>query len=254
MRQKQLVIFLDIDGTLYTTTNGTPKENIEAIRQVREQGHMVLLNTGRSYGNIPDEIMEGIPLDGFVSALGSDVRFQGEKLFTQALSQEQLRRIIEFHLEDGRYCVLEGEDDVFAINPRKKDRKKLVTSPDDFDELYSGSRISILAVHGEVSERERELFGDEFYFVEHPGYYECALKGCNKATGMEVVLDHLGKTAQDTIAMGDSMNDLDMLEYAGFSIAMENAVEEVKKACDAVTRTVNEGGVALALREHVLGN
>jgi HAD superfamily hydrolase (TIGR01484 family) len=251
-RQKQYVIFLDIDGTLYTSANGIPQENIEVIRQVREQGHLVLINTGRSYGYIPDVILESVPLDGFVSALGSDVRFRGEKLYTAALSQEQLRKVVQFYMEEGKRCTLEGEDDVFVINPRKQDGKIPITSLDDFDKLYPESRINIFTSLGRVTDRERELFGDDFYFVEHPGYYEGALKGNSKSRGMEIVLNHLGMTARDCIAMGDSMNDYDMLKYAGFGIAMEDSPEKLKEISDAVTKTADEGGVAAALREFVL--
>jgi hydroxymethylpyrimidine pyrophosphatase-like HAD family hydrolase len=59
-------------------------------------------------------------------------------------------------------------------------------------------------------------------------------------------------TAQDCIAMGDSMNDYDMLKYAGISIAMEDSPEKLIAISDAVAKTADEGGVADALREFVL--
>ena len=61
MRSKRYAIFIDIDGTLYTSANGTPKVNIEAIKRVREKGHLVFINTGRSYGYIPEEIIRMCP-------------------------------------------------------------------------------------------------------------------------------------------------------------------------------------------------
>jgi hydroxymethylpyrimidine pyrophosphatase-like HAD family hydrolase len=60
-------------------------------------------------------------------------------------------------------------------------------------------------------------------------------------------------TMEDSIAIGDSLNDLDMLELAGFSIAMEDSPDEVIKVSDAVTKTADKGGVAAALYKYVLG-
>ena len=201
---------------------------------------------------IPDVILESVPVDGFVCALGSDVRFRGKQLYSAALSQEQLRKVVQFYLEEKKYCILEGEDDVFVINPRKQSSKIPITSPDDFEKLYPGSLINIFTIPGRITDRERELFGDDFFFVEHPDFFEGALKGNSKSRGMEVILNHLGMTAQDCIAMGDSMNDYDMLKYAGISIAMEDSPEKLIAISDAVAKTADEGGVADALREFVL--
>ncbi|HHT64944.1 MAG: HAD family hydrolase [Caldicoprobacterales bacterium] len=251
-RQKPYVIFLDIDGTLYTTEAGIPQENIDAIHQVRQEGHMVLVNTGRSYANIPVSIMESVPLDGAVSALGSDVRIGGEQLHSCIFSPDQLYMITEYFLSEKRYCVLEGEEEVFVINPRKVDSKVPISSPDDFVTLYPNARINILAARGVVTDREKELFGDDFFHYQHDRYYECALRGNSKSRGMEMIMNHLGLTRQDSIAIGDSLNDVDMLQYAGLSIAMEDAHDKVKEVCDAITYTAEQAGVAAALRKYVL--
>ena len=98
----------------------------------------------------------------------------------------------------------------------------------------------------------KELLGMNSILWKHPEYYEAALKG-NKSSGMERILKHLGMTMEDSIAIGDSLNDLDMLELAGFSIAMEDSPDEVIKVSDAVTKTADKGGVAAALYKYVLG-
>jgi Cof subfamily protein (haloacid dehalogenase superfamily) len=255
LKQKRYAIFIDIDGTLYTSANGTPKENIEAIRKARQEGHMVFINTGRSYGNIPEEILEAITLDGYISALGCDIRFQGKQLYSVALSKKQLRSVAEYYLKEDKFCLLEGEEDVFVINPLKNRKNRIeITSSDDFEKLYPESRVNIFACRGSMSDEEKELFKDEFNFVEHPAYYEFVLKGNNKARGMDIILNHIGLSLKDSIAIGDSMNDFDMLEHAGFSIAMEDSPEEVIEICDAVTKSADDAGVAAALRKYISGN
>lgn len=252
-REKPYVIFLDIDGTLYTTAVGVPRENIDVIHQVRQEGHMVLVNTGRSYANIPAGLMESVPLDGFVSALGSDVRFRGEQLFSCSFSQDQLLMITEYFLSENKFCILEGEETVFVINPAKDDDKLPITSPDDFEKLYPNTKVNILAARGEVTSRQKKLFGDDFFFYQHGHYYECALKGNSKSRGMEMVMNHLCLNRENSIAIGDSLNDVDMLKYAGFGIAMEDGHEKALKVSDAITSTVEQAGVAAALRKYILG-
>jgi hydroxymethylpyrimidine pyrophosphatase-like HAD family hydrolase len=81
---------------------------------------------------------------------------------------------------------------------------------------------------------------------------ELSLRGVHKATGIEVVIAHLGIPREATVALGDGYNDVEMLAHVGLGIAMGNAPEEVRAVADAVTGTPEEGGVHEALRRHGL--
>ena len=74
----------------------------------------------------------------------------------------------------------------------------------------------------------------------------------DKGKGLMHLAEHLGLDASDTIAFGDSSNDLSMLRAAGIGVAMGNASEEVKSACDAVTLTNDQDGVAAYLEQLLL--
>jgi Cof subfamily protein (haloacid dehalogenase superfamily) len=250
---KQFAIFIDIDGTLYSDS-GIPQENIDVIREVREANHYVFVNTGRSYAHIPDVVFDTVPLDGAVSALGAYARFRDSVLHNSHLSHDQLRMVSEHFLSEGRTCFMEGDEKVFVIHPRHDSSMIPINSSDDFDRLYPDSNVHIFLTRGKMTDRERELFQDEFLCIEHETYYECALKGNSKSRGMEIIVDHLGLPIENCIAIGDSLNDMDMMKHAGFSIAMDNALDEVKKASDFVTKSVDEAGVAFALRKYVLKN
>ena len=249
--EKQHVIFIDIDGTLLSKT-GVPQENLEAIQEVREAGHLVLLNTGRSYANIPEDILSGIPLDGVVSALGADVRYQDEVLHSALIDTKKLLEIATYFQSADRTLIFEGDEQVYVINHTPDSYLKPGMFSEEFFSSHASSRVHVIAAPGMMTERERELFQDEFFILEHDHYYECVLKGNSKSYGMKIIMDHLGLSMEDSIAIGDSLNDLDMLEHAGFSIAMDDALDTVKEACDAVTTTAEEAGVAVALRKYVL--
>ena len=69
------------------------------------------------------------------------------------------------------------------------------------------------------------------------------INGINKATGMERYLKAAGIAREDSIAVGDGPNDLQMMEYAGIGIAMGNAREEVKERADMVTSSIDDDGI-----------
>ena len=81
--------------------------------------------------------------------------------------------------------------------------------------------------------------------LEGMGEYagEIGINGINKATGMERYLNAVGIVREDSIAVGDGPNDLQMMEYAGIGIAMGNAREEVKERADMVTSSINNDGI-----------
>ena len=74
----------------------------------------------------------------------------------------------------------------------------------------------------------------------------------HKASGIEQVTEHLGIARRDTLAIGDSDNDLEMLRHAGVGIAMGNAPDAVKAIADEVTGRVDEDGLHAAFVRHGL--
>ena len=73
--------------------------------------------------------------------------------------------------------------------------------------------------------------------------------GCSKSRAMNYAMEFLGIPFEQSIAMGDSMNDFDMIEKAGIGVAMGNAVPEIKDIADMITDDVNSAGVASALEK-----
>ena len=78
-------------------------------------------------------------------------------------------------------------------------------------------------------------------------YLEIMNSAATKAKAIQFMEQHLGISAEQVIAFGDNFNDLDMLQYAGLSIAMGNAPDAIKQAAKEVTATNNEDGIALVL-------
>jgi HAD superfamily hydrolase (TIGR01484 family) len=85
------------------------------------------------------------------------------------------------------------------------------------------------------------------YVVGWTAWLDLAPLGVNKASGLEYVARELGVDARDVLAIGDGRNDIEMLRWAGRGVAMEQAIEVVHDAADAVTGTVYDDGVAQEL-------
>ena len=107
--------------------------------------------------------------------------------------------------------------------------------------LYYNAPFPVAKVHADLV----PYFDTVAISLEGMGEYagEIGINGINKATGMERYLKAVGIAREDSIAVGDGPNDLQMMEYAGIGIAMGNAREEVKERADMVTSSINNDGI-----------
>ena len=96
------------------------------------------------------------------------------------------------------------------------------------------------------------LFSDEITVFQFEHYADCVIKGLNKAKGIEKVLEITGIRRENTIAIGDSGNDYDMINYAGIGVAMGNSEPKIIEAADFVTDTNYNCGVAKAIEKFLL--
>jgi hypothetical protein len=96
-------------------------------------------------------------------------------------------------------------------------------------------------------------YGDRLHITRSKPYFlEVMHCEANKAKALEVIARHYGIERQEVMAIGDSYNDLEMIEWAGLGVAMGNAFKSIKDAADFVTASNDEEGVAEALRKFVL--
>ncbi len=253
-------VFLDIDGTLLLG-GVLPEKNITAISKAQLRGHKILLNTGRSYSFIPWDRFSEIRFDGVCAGCGSHVVIGGDVCRSVAVDREFVKSAVRFYLERGRSVFFEGESACFWVNPHKGEsaNKMLgaghyrcyeVTRPEQFDSEFSGERISKFTYwEPGMTREEHEFWSRELRVIEHPAYAESVIYGCDKAVAMRVALERLGIPRERSIAMGDSANDTEMLEYAGISVAMGNATPETRAICSFVSTDAADGGVAYALEE-----
>lgn len=152
--------------------------------------------------------------------------------------------------------LLDGEHSVHPIMSREVERLRQAGFP--IHELSQEGEpdfvkfVTFLGAGGDAAGFKRELEEDYTVIDRENGMYELVLKGFSKAAGMELILRHLGVDAKDTLAIGDSTNDLPMFRLAGHTVCMGGGMDEVKRLCEYVTDPVMEDGIEKALEHYGL--
>ena len=252
--KEKCAVFLDIDGTLITDSFIIPSENLAAINAAREKGHLVFINTGRSWGNIPPVLMEQIEkFDGIIAGSGAMVTIGGKTVFNGCMSKALVCRIAEYIFVHPEYwAIFEGLHSTYILTNGLRKRTEIQQSVSNMEELKEACKddeIQVVAMGKTVPEDFIELFKDELTVFQFETYADIVVKGLNKAEGIKKVLEATGIKPENTIAIGDSNNDYDMLKYAGIGVAMANSQQSILNIADYVTVSNFDCGVAKAINK-----
>jgi Cof subfamily protein (haloacid dehalogenase superfamily) len=282
------LIALDMDGTTLSSENEISFENIQAIKKAKEQGHVVMILSGRApesinaiqnkYGlNCPIGGSNGTAVfaDGKLLELTSLTTIQN-KAAVKEIEKESMpyklytNKGIYFHSDwkDRMEKVISSgvipaefyEDENYGKMTRVPDESEGVQFFDDLDTLLKDEdlaiqKIFILALNPEQRNRvltSMKSIDGVYVTISSPFNIEIMNINGNKGNGLKVMAEYFDIPLEDTVAIGDQQNDVPMFKVAGLSIAMGNAVEEIKKMCDFVTLTNDENGVAYAINHYVL--
>ena len=162
-------LFFDYDGTL-THNNTVSEKNIQALAKAKAHGHKILLHTGRSKANVPDEILDVVAWDGMICGKGY-MEYEGKVLFEYRVSPELLARALDYCERKGVRILWEGVEKVYSNqpNPWLVDIYKNLPPRDEL-------RITSVQIGGHMPAEDAELFSDvELY--RFAGYSEFTPKG-----------------------------------------------------------------------------
>ncbi|HEL2059191.1 TPA: HAD family hydrolase [Streptococcus suis] len=266
------IIFLDVDGTLVDYHNRIPESAIRAIRQARENGHLVYVCTGRSRAEMQPELWE-IGLDGMIGGNGSYVEHQGQVIMHQLLSEEDSRAIVDWLHERGLEFYLESNNGLFASeNFRERARETLriysmnkgktaeEVATQEVDDVIHGMifdgqlyRNDLNKVSFVLDSYQNHLDSKQAFPQlvantwggrgESALFGDLGVKDIDKAHAISVLLNHLGASQADTIAFGDAKIDISMLDYCAVGVAMGNGGAEILAMADMITDDVEEDGL-----------
>ena len=254
------ICFFDIDGTLWDRENRIPESAVSAIRRLRANGHQALICSGRSRSYIRHPDLLAIGFDGIVSGAGTMLELDGKTVFNRVLPPEAVLKAVETALALSWTPLLEGvrttciDREGFPIPPYyDKLARELGDTLEPLSRRWGQwddiSKLTVIAREGAADlERLREILGGTFDFVIHePWLAELVPPGVNKGTGLTEACRALGADPKDSVAFGDSANDLDMIRAAGTGVCMGNGTEALKQAADLVAASMEDDGIEKAL-------
>ncbi len=256
------MVCLDVDGTLVNHDGHMDDEVRDAARAVVEAGHHVLIATGRSLAaTLP--IIQTIGLEqghsvcsngGVTLRLSTDLEEGFEVIDRRTFDPAPALRSLRHRLPSAKYAI-EDDRGRFLSTERFQDMSFGVQAEGvTFEELMEATAVRLVVFSTDSSAEE---FGEAVesiglqgvtYSVGWSAWLDIAAAGVTKASGLEALRDHLGVHIDNTVAVGDGRNDIEMLAWAGRGVAMGQAPPEVTKVADEVTGHVDENGAAAVLR------
>lgn len=281
MTMNHKLLFIDIDGTLFDhAKDAIPESAKNAILSAKSKGHKIFLSTGRPYADIDQEILN-FPLDCMIVSCGAVVYVDNKPIYCKTYPQKELISLIQFMLDNNIGFSLDGirknylteeafnclSSLMFKNNEDSELSRAMMAKNNCFpfedmkeEDLKEVVKISIFTKNKESCEklfqRIPESLTGFMYKNKHLNLYngEISIKGITKATGLKKITTYLSKNIKDTIAIGDSLNDLDILQEAGLSICMGNGADECKEIADFTTKHISDDGLAYALKHFNLAD
>ena len=245
----------DLDGTLLPSGKDVPRENIEAVQKAVRAGVIVTIATGRMYRAalpVAEALGVDVPIITYNGALIKSTK--GKVYHTSYLKPEVIEQVVDFCQEQGWYLQSYSRDELWVPvhdehAQRYEQEQKVEGHIVGWDGLREHTQevCKLLTISEDGQETERRLailnerFGADIVAMQSNARYgEIVNHGVSKAEGLRRLAERLGIAVADTMAIGDSYNDLPMLKAAGHSVAMGNAVPEVKAVCDYETGRCEE--------------
>lgn len=264
------MIAADLDDSLLNDRLAISPEDREAVLRAVEAGVKVVLATGRMFRSaLPYALELGLDTP-LVTYQGAYAAFPGSGavLYHRPVPMDLALSLLE-RIEPLGYHTNIYIDDSLIVEKMTAE-SRLYQSISGVEPVVAGSlgaylrRVGreptkVLVVAGEEKlDRLREELKGDFEGKLHitkskPFFLEFMHPEANKARGLQAVADHYGIDRSEIIAVGDSYNDLEMMEYAGLGAAVANAREDIKRRADYVTRANTDGGVAGVIRRFILG-
>ena len=250
-------VFLDFDGT-YADHGVVPDGHVRAVRAARAAGHLVFLCTGRPRSMVLSSVLA--ELDGFVAAAGGFVEMGGNVLADHRFPAELAAQTVSLLDEHDVAYLLEAPEAVYgplgvdrrlaallvghlrsSDHPDREGPRDILDALRMSDELTGTSfgKVTCFDARVPLASIAEQLGGEVGVLPSSiPDMGDSAgelyLSWIHKALGIQTVIDHLGIDRAQVIAIGDGLNDIEMLEFAGTAVAIEGSDPRVLKLADHI--------------------
>lgn len=253
-------LFLDIDGTLLSfKTHTIPASAVDAIKAAKEKGVEIYISTGR-----PPALINNIDairpiIDGYITINGAYCFAGNHVISCSPIPDQDVETVLRESDERHFPCIFVGEKEVIMHNATDKanylfrDMLDIKNYRTDIP-IENVLKQPVLQLTPFLTEREEKEMLPRVPGIEscrwYPAFVDFTAKGINKATGLREIASFRGFDISETMAFGDGGNDLSIIEASGIGVAMGNANEILKEHADYITTSVDNNGIANALRHY----
>lgn len=264
------LIALDIDGTLLSSSRGILPSTMETLEGLHENGHIIVLASGRAYMSMQNVLTQISHLVSYaISSNGATIFDENaQMIFAEKTPEHIIRAIFEVceSFDILPEICIDGQNYASAY---QLDNLTNWGVPAPQQGYILGSRKRVEDFHGFVEENINNIDGmdvltaplsiandlrEKLSKIENLSatgssayYIDTNTEGVNKAFGLEKLVEILGMSSADVIAFGDAENDIEIVRYAGFGVAMGNACDSLKESADFVTADNDSDGIKKAI-------
>lgn len=255
-------VLFDIDRTLSNSNGEITDETLGAIKRLGEKDIKIGVCTGRGVAAIKKKILPLLPKDSIhITGGGSQlVNSKGEILWHQSIDEDVVARIKEIISNSDLVAVFNKEDALYAAEPTlsKLENHRLDIISKNLEEMSNDGVNLIYASN--PNDKLLDLVQNNpnlsyKYMTSNSGnpYIDITPKGVNKAIALKKWTEYTGISTEKIIGFGDSLNDLEFLQAVGFSVAMENAEDEVKQLANKTIGHTDNNALAKYLTKIMNG-
>lgn len=262
------LVAMDLDDTLLRDDRTISPRVVKAIQKAQAQGVKMTIATGRmsiSARPYAEQLGLDVPVITYHGAMIQRV-LSGEILFRRVIPSALATEIVQDVAGRGVYAQIYLKDRVLV--PELKDWSheyariaSVRVEEADLSILLSQEPEGVekILLMGEESDLDqlapllRQCYGEKVHITKSkPCFLEIMDGSVNKGVALATLAERFGIDRSEVMAIGDSFNDLEMINYAGLGVAMGNARPEIQEQADIVTATNEEDGVAEAIERYVL--
>lgn len=274
------LIASDMDETFLDGDHRIPPANISAIRRARERGVLFVPSSGRAYASImhsiagiDPELMEGSYVisfnGGFINRYGDP-----EPLVSCGLDRDRAAALYADGLARGLCVLLNMPDGIVHILDAPESERRYVSAYSGIELKDSASFPTFESLRLETTPVKVCYMSDDFDGLKHLGatiaddltalnveptfssgrYMELMPRGVTKGAGLLKLAEILGISPAETVAVGDSANDLSMIRAVGLGVGVANVTDDVRPHCDVVlSASADEGAIAEVVDRFIEG-
>ena len=256
-------IFFDVDGTLVSfKTHDVLASTKEAIYKLKEKGIKCFIATGRKLDAIKEMPIWGIPFDGYLTLTGQlGLDDKGEIIYEIPFDKKMTKAIVDVFDKKEIPMMLIEKDRTYhnLIDDKVKTTFEMLGNKDSIPDVdgYRGDHIYQAMTYIKPYSDDTSY---QKHFPKEGLRYTSWFNGCvdivsdneGKVEGIKKILEIYDLKVEETMAIGDGDNDIDMLKYCGVAIAMGNATDSLKEVADYITEDIDADGLYLALKHYDL--